>query len=165
MSDEVQEYDDPYKEKLNYTHQIRRKMVQALGGEDDKDKINTDPKNMSVLAGLLKDMDSATINDRKVNVDEKNANSSKMVAEAAAQMLDQAQNQNPFERDPNLVPAPQTENPDLIGEYEYVEGEGEIGVITETAEEFAKRMGEELSEEEREEETADDDHRPLEPPI
>jgi len=128
-----------YEETLAYSQNIRKRVVDNF----IKETIPNDPKDIEIVLKALKDMDTTAINDRKNNIDERNADSSKEVAEAMREMVLMQQNRNPFERNPDgsveHVPVPEA-NPEKLGEHELVDGEEEIGVISETSSDFMKRM-------------------------
>lgn len=143
MSDHDESSIPNYEETLSYSQGIRRRIVDKYfaGGE-----VPNDPKDVETVLKALKDMDSTAINDRKNNIDQATADSSKEVATAMRDMVLMQQNRNPFERssdgsvEENVV-IPEA-NPEKLGEHELVEGEEEIGVIAETSTDFMKRMEE-----------------------
>lgn len=128
-----------YEDTLAYSQGIRRTVVDKYMEKG----VPKDPKEVETVLKALKDMDSTAINDRKNNIDQASADSSKEVAEAMREMVLMQQNRNPFERTPDgsveTTPVPEA-NPEKLGDHELVDGEEEIGVIAETSNDFMKRM-------------------------
>lgn len=137
-----------YTQTLNYSQTIRKRIVDEFVGHG---KIPDDPKELNVVLKALGDMDKTALLDRKNEIDQTAADSSKTVAEAMSEFITMQRNSNPFERnvDGTLAAPPLVESkaPEVdvkkLGEYELVEGEGEIGVIAESYTEFVKRMEDE----------------------
>lgn len=140
----VQEQIDPNVE-LSYTRDLRKQLIKQLMPEgadisNDKDKIRG-------VTTLLKDLDSSIIQQQRNKIDDRNADTSKVVADAMVEMLKKNVNLNPFER-PALPGTsggglePPTLETQRLGPIDIVPGEMDIGTITEAAEDFTARMKE-----------------------
>jgi putative cell wall-binding protein len=134
---EEEETDYDYEQTLKFTQNIRRKIVNKQmekGVPSDLDTVN-------VLLKALKDMDSTAINDRRNTIDEGNADTARRVADDMAEFV--KNHGNPFMRnaegDPILVSSP-TLNPSRLPQIEHAQDEAHIGTVTETEEEFNRRM-------------------------
>lgn len=139
--------DDPldHDATLRLTQTVRRRVV--TGMTKGENGFPSDDKQLDLLLRTMKDMDSAANNDRKLRIDDKNSDSSAEVAAAMSVMVKNQMNRNPFQRDPDGSPSEEgsgdhipSVNPDKLGQHELVEGEGEIGIIAETADTFRSRM-------------------------
>jgi len=140
MSEETEAPSVPnYEETLAYSQGIRRTVVDHYM----KKGVPEDPKDIDTVLKALKDMDSTAINDRKNSIEQNAADSSKEVASALRDMVMMQQNRNPFEREPDgsakEIPTPQA-SPEKLGDHDLVDGEHEIGVVSETSTDFMKRM-------------------------
>lgn len=138
-----------YRETLNYSQGVRKRIVEHFVGEG---QIPNDPKELNVVLKALGDMDKTTLMDRKNDIDQGNADTSKQVAEAMSEFIQMQQNRNPFQRSTDGGVVPQQPKPESLqppsvdveklGDYQLVEGETEVGVINESYSEFMKRMDE-----------------------
>lgn len=135
-----------YKQTLAYSQDIRKRIVDEFVGDG---RVPNDPKELNVVLKALGDMDKTALMDRKNEIDQGNADSSKQVAEAMSEFILMQQNRNPFQRSSDgalieQVPNGNTVTPEVdvekLGNYELVAGEDEIGVITESYKEFMARM-------------------------
>ena len=132
-----------YNETLKYSQRLRRQIVENFISPDGK--VTTDAKELDTVLKALKDMDQTALQDRKNQIDQSGADSSKEVAEAMRDLLAMQMNKNPFQRQPDgtAVPAPLPSiDKAKLGDHLLVKGEEEIGVITETSADFMKRMEE-----------------------
>lgn len=135
MSEERLSYEDT----LAYSQGLRRQVVDHYMEVG----VPKDPKDVETVLKALKDMDSTAINDRKNTIDEKTADGSKEVAMALMDVVRMQQNSNPFERQPDgSVPEPPVASKEQLGDFQLVDGEEEIGVVSEKADDFLKRMDE-----------------------
>lgn len=128
-----------YEATLRFSQGLRRQIVGAL----TKGGVPTDKDSVDMILRSLKDMDATAINDRKNNIDQGMADSSKTVAEAMREFVTLQMNRNPFERTPDGEAKPTTvPTVDLekLGDFELVAGEDEIGTVQETSAEFMERM-------------------------
>jgi|AntDeeMinimDraft_5_1070356.scaffolds.fasta_scaffold15606_2 hypothetical protein len=141
-----------YKQTLNYSQGVRKRIVEHFVGEGN---IPSDPKELNVVLKALGDMDKTTLMDRKNDIDQGAADTSKQVAEAMSEFIQMQKNQNPFQRaqdgtviehEPTQETLPPSVDVEKLGDYELVKGEDEVGVITETYSDFMKRMEKEKSE-------------------
>lgn len=136
-----QEYDDEVlsnEEMLNFSQKIRKGLVSEMtrkGMPVDKDERTS-------LLQALRDMDQTSVNRLRLDVDKEN-NAGNRAAQEIVNRLYQA---NPYglrarpgeERD--TIPEPSL---DELPDIEFTEGEKEVGLITETASDFLKRMEDE----------------------
>lgn len=120
---------------LNFTQKIRKELVSGMttkGMPEDKD-------DRSTLLQALRDMDQTSVNRLRLDVDQENNESNRAAQEIVRRLYDV----NPYglrakpgeERDELPIP-PDSEIPEI----EFDEGEKAIGLVTETADEFLKRM-------------------------
>ncbi len=153
-----------YRETLNYSQGVRKRIVDHFVGEGS---IPSDPKELNVVLKALGDMDKTVLMDRKNDIDQGNADTSKQVAEAMSEFIQMQQNKNPFQRstDGGVVPqqpAPESLQPpsvdvEKLGDYQLVEGETEVGVVNESYKEFMARMEKEKENGVRPAPTGDED--------
>jgi len=125
-------------EMLNFSQKIRKELVSDMtraGMPADKDERST-------LLQALRDMDQTSVNRLRLDVDKEN-NAGNRAAQEIVNRLYQA---NPY----GLRARPGEERDDIpepdvgeIPEIEFSEGEKEVGLITETASDFLKRMEDE----------------------
>jgi len=142
-----------YEQSLRYTQGLRKAMSDKLiGGEHG---LPTDKDGVELLLKVLKDMDHTSLTDRKNKIDQEGVNTSKEVADTMALYVKQNPNQNLFYRAPDgsaVESQPQAAiphvDPQRLGVHEAVEGETEVGIIAETADQFFARMAQEKKEEE-----------------
>lgn len=129
-----------YEETLRYSQNIRRRIVD----EHTKEALPKDLDTMKVVLSALKDMDRTALDERKNVIDQGNADSSRQVAEAMNEFIKLQRNRNPFMRadddSPSAVGQVPQVDPSELGNHEVVPGEDEIGIVTETADEFMARM-------------------------
>lgn len=125
-------------EMLNFSQKIRKGLVSDMtrkGMPEDKDERST-------LLQALRDMDQTSVNRLRLDVDKENNAGNR----AAQEIVNRLYQVNPYglrarpgeERDD--IPEPEVGE---IPEIEFSEGEKEVGLITETASDFLKRMDEE----------------------
>lgn len=124
-------------EMLNYSQKIRKGLVSEM----TRQGMPVDKDERSSLLQALRDMDQTSVNRLRLDVDKEN-NAGNRAAQEIVNRLYQA---NPYglrarpgeERDD--VPEPRLDD---LPELEFTEGEKEVGLITETASDFLKRMEE-----------------------
>lgn len=133
-----------YDKALSYSQIHRRRIVDSLMAGP---QVTSDTKELSVVLKALSDMDKSVLMERKNNIDQGSADSSKAVAEAMREFITGQNNTNPFARKADgsvTEPVPTTVIPEVdmekLGEHQLVDGEDEIGVISETYNEFMNRM-------------------------
>lgn len=132
-----------YDKALSYSQIHRRRIVDSLMAGP---QVTSDTKELSVVLKALSDMDKSVLMERKNNIDQGSADSSKAVAEAMREFITGQNNINPFARkaDGSVTEPTATVIPEVdlekLGEYELVDGEDEVGVISETYNEFIDRM-------------------------
>lgn len=133
-----------YDKALSYSQLHRRRIVDSLMAGP---QVTSDTKELSVVLKALSDMDKSVLMERKNNIDQGSADSSKAVAEAMREFITSQNNINPFARTSDgsvtsMTPTTVIPEVDLekLGEYELVDGETEVGVISETYNEFIDRM-------------------------
>jgi hypothetical protein len=130
-----------YQQTLSFSQRIRRRIIDKVMEDGE---VPNDPKAVDTLLKTLKDMDQTALADRKNQIDQKDSDTSREVADAMRQMLEMQKNANPFARRddgsvaaPTVVPSVSVEK---LGEHKLVEGETEIGVISENCGDFMTRM-------------------------
>jgi len=131
-----------YEGTLSYSQLRRKRIVDALMVDERPPE---DPKVLNVILKALGDMDKTALQDRKNNIDQGNADSSKAVAEAMRDFIMGQKNINPFARTADGSTGQRAvASPDVdltkLGEHELVKGEEVVGVVHETYNEFIERM-------------------------
>lgn len=136
MTDDVMDYT----ETLRYTQSLRKRLVDEYT-KSGMEKLIEDEKSVDRMLKALKDMDTQVLNERKNEIDQHGADSSREVADAMKQLVEMQQNQNPFKRqaDGSILTVP-TVDEGKLGTHDLVEGEAEQGVVMETSGEFFARM-------------------------
>lgn len=133
-----------YQETLQYTQALRKQVVEAYS-QNGMNELIKDEKAVDKMLKALKDMDAQAFGERKNQIEQSTADSSREVAEAMRKFVELQCNANPFMRNPDgsiegkeqLLP---TVDEDKLGEHDLVDGEAEQGVIHETSGEFFTRM-------------------------
>jgi len=134
-----------YEGTLRYTQRVRKKVVEEF--TNNGTVVPRDTKEVGVLLKALDGMDRTALDERKNTIDQGNADTSKRVADALHVFIKEQKNTNPFKRDPNNPHGviPQIDKT-LLGEFEIKPGEKEIGISTESADNFLDRMSRQDSE-------------------
>lgn len=115
---------------LEHNQRLRKKIADTI----TKNGVPEDGDSQYVLLTTLKDMDKQIIDKKRVAIDDKNANVANIVAEAVIKISNVFDNVDPFKR--VSAAAPPVIEHDKIPEYEPVNGEMDIGIVTETFDEF-----------------------------
>lgn len=120
---------------------LRGQLVNFLGQRGAP----TDMREMAMLTGLLKDMDSSALGRMRITVDEKQADISEQNRMAVLAVLDHLTSARDAGHD--LVPPPLSRSeppvlPDDVQTREFVAGEAGQGTVQETFEQFQARTGE-----------------------
>lgn len=104
--------------------------------------IPTDKEGAELLLKALHQLDATTLGDKRLTIDETANESSKQVNDAWLKLMRQGGNNDPFLAQPgDVIPtAPPTVSLSDLPSRPIIEGEGEIGVISETADDFVRRM-------------------------
>lgn len=145
-----------YQQTLDYTQSLRKQLIQAqlssTGGA-----LPTDKDGVELLLKIAKDLDHTSHSDKRNKIDQSNSEAGREVADAMRIYVGELQNHNPFTRsaDGSAVAnagvrdaeytvvddlPPPSVDPKRLGSHEFVDGEEELGVIMETADEFIARM-------------------------
>lgn len=115
---------------LEHNQILRKKIVDKIV----KNGVPEDQDSQYVLLTTLKDLDKQIIDKKRVAIEDKNSNVANIVAEAVVKIGNIFDNSDPFKRQ-NYGNIPVI-NPALIPESHPVIGEMEIGVTSETFDEF-----------------------------
>jgi hypothetical protein len=139
MSEPVANNDDlGFEGTLKYTQQVRRKVIEHYTANN---VIPTDTREVGMLLKALDGMDRTALEERKTSIEQDTANSSKKVAEAMSELIKAQKNRNPFMRTDDEPEGKVPDTPaEVLGNYELVPGETDIGIIAESADSFFKRM-------------------------
>lgn len=132
-----------FEEQLKYTARIKNRILHKIVYSSPDGSIPTDKDSVELMLKLADSMDKASINKKRVNVEEKNGNSALSILTGIAEMVSKGGNTNMFTQ--GAPDRPNTnkdigEMPDFTGTH--ADGEGELGVIIETADKFNERMNE-----------------------
>lgn len=144
-----------YQTTNDFTQSLRKQLIQAqLEGAGGA--LPTDKDGVELLLKIAKDMDHTSHSDKRNKIDQSNSETGREVADAMRIYVGELQNHNPFTRgvdggavrNGNVRDAEFTEiedtapsvDPKRLGNHEFVDGEEELGVIMETADEFMARM-------------------------
>lgn len=136
MSTEV--YDDD--QVLEYTHGIRKQLV----GDLTTDGMPKEREDREILLKTLDGMDRSALGNKRIKKDEKMANDDRKAQMLIGQMFKHFGNTNPFTNGGNVIDgvSRQIEIPDtLYDDVELIDGETDIGVGSESFEEFSRRTG------------------------
>ena len=123
-------------EELNYTKAIRKQVVGAITNYG-LDKVVTDPEMTENLLKTLKDMDTATLTQMRINSDKDNADKGATAKLEVAKILS--------ELNPNDIKIEQAKNSnkrsldDLDGARDYVNEETAVGVADYNIDTFMER--------------------------
>ena len=123
-------------EELNYTKAIRKQVVGAIANYG-LDKVVTDPEMTENLLKTLKDMDTATLTQMRINSDKDNADKVVTAKLEVAKILS--------ELNPNDIKIEQAKNSnkrsldDLDGARDYVNEETAVGVADYNIDTFMER--------------------------
>lgn len=125
---------------LDYTRSIRKKLVGTM--TDNETSMPKDPKEISILAGILSDMDRASISIKRLKQEEQNNKTNSQSAAIIAEMLTKLTgNTMVANTDEGVRSAPPTLpaglEPPMINE-----GLTDADAGNETYAEFSKRMSE-----------------------
>lgn len=125
---------------LERSQSLKLKLIDALTLNDTK--VPTDKEGAELLLKTLHQLDSTTLGDKRLSIDESINDSSKQVNEAWLKMMRQGGNDDPFKARPGeAVPTvPPTVSIDDLPPRVRVVGEDEIGIISETADDFVRRV-------------------------
>jgi hypothetical protein len=122
---------------LQYTQGLRKQLVTAIVEkgmpEDNKDRM--------VLLGALADMDRTALGNKRINKDEEIARDDRAAASILARVYETLGGKNPFEQGVTIEgQARQVKLPEkLLEVVEFVDGETDIGISSESYEDFARR--------------------------
>lgn len=143
VGEEPREYDietNPIS-NTDLSQTIRKRLALKLVDRD----LPTDPKEIDALLKVINSMDKTLFDERKSQIEKGTADVQRQVADAWCESVKSMGNANPFKRksdgsiDGVELPIP-TVDPNKLGEFEEVEGEDVIGIISETSDEFTARM-------------------------
>ena len=131
-----------HEEKLNLTQDIKHRILHGVMTSKVDGTIPTDKDSIDSMLKVMDSMDRTTIQNRRTQIDAEGNKSARDLVDPMAEFIKRAKNKNPFvgvQGEDNKGAEPEIEE-DELGEYTHAKGEGEIGVINETSEEFNERM-------------------------
>lgn len=130
-----------FDDQLKHTQRIKNRLLHALVHANPDGVIPTDKDSVELMLKVADSMDKSTIAKKRVAVDEKSNNSALSILTGIAEMVSKGGNTNMFAVGNSDKPNKNTdlgELPDYSSSHAL--GEGEQGVITETADSFNARM-------------------------
>lgn len=130
-----------FEAQMKHTARIKNRILHKLVQSNPDGSIPTDKDTVELMLKVVDSMDKGAVNKKRVNVDEKNGNSALSILTGIAELVAKSGNSNLF-----TGGAPNKPNanddigtmPDFTGGH--ANGEGDQGVITETASKFTERM-------------------------
>lgn len=130
-----------FEAQMKHTARVKNRILHRLVHSNPDGSIPTDKDTVELMLKVVDSMDKGAVNKKRVNVDEKNGNSALSILTGIAEMISKSGNNNLF-----TSGAPDKPNthadigvmPDFTGSH--ANGEGDQGVITETASKFTDRM-------------------------
>lgn len=130
-----------YKEQLDYTQNIKQRVLEDVIRTGPENSMPTDPDSINSMLKIMDSMDRTTLSDRKNKIDSEGNASAKDILDAMSMFIKQTKNANPFavsEGESEITP------PDLeaveLGEFEHAPGEAEQGNEVEDYASFDERM-------------------------
>lgn len=129
--------------QLKHTQRIKNRILHKLVCANPDGSLPTDKDSVELMLKVADSMDKSTIAKKRVAVEEKNGNSALSILTGIAELVAKGGNTNLFTQG---GPGTSNNNQD-IGEMPdfsnaHASGEAEVGVISETADSFDKRMEE-----------------------
>lgn len=123
---------------LIFTRMVRGAVVKGL----QKDGIPSDPKQLNMLLGTLKDIDSAALGQMRIKSEEKTQSLAAEQQALVRELLNNMGGIKPPAKAPGEPSASNMELPDSVEPVrEFVAGELEQGTINNTFEDFSRKMG------------------------
>lgn len=141
-----------YEQQIQYTQRIKSKVLHKLATSSMDGSVPTDKDGVELLLKVADSMDRTTLSHKKNAIEETAGGNMKDILMSVALAAQELGNANPFMGKQGTGKEPDIE--DQIPEFEHVEGVGEIGVISETVDQFNKRM-DSVAEEQRRREAAE----------
>lgn len=136
-----------FEQQLKHTQKIKNRILHKLINSNPDGSIPTDKDSVELMLKVADSMDKSTIAKKRVAVEEKTGNSAISILMGVAEMVAKGGNTNIFAQGGSGTNTQQDigQLPDFSDQH--ANGEGEIGVISETSDSFNKRM-EEINNEE-----------------
>lgn len=163
MEPEVKAFVDPnppvdyatldYDQQIQYTQRIKSQVLHKLATSSVDGTVPTDKDSVELLLKVADSMDRTTLANKKNAIEETNGGNMQDILMGMAATVQQLGNRNPFVGDAGTGKEPEIAEGD-IPNFDHVEGVGEVGVISETVDQFNKRM-EVVAEEQRRREAAE----------
>lgn len=123
-------------EVLRHTQGLRLDVIRNMTEKG----IPTDKESIDVILRAAADMDRAALGNKRIKTDDKNAAADRLAASAIAKMYSQLGNGDPFAVG-NVGTGGKPAHPDvLVDGVKPMEGEMEIGVSSETYDQFQQRV-------------------------
>lgn len=136
-----------HEQKIQYTQRIKANVLHKLATSSIDGTVPTDKDSVELLLKVADSMDRTTLTDKKNSIEEANGGNMQDILMSIALTAQKLGNSNPFVGEPGTGKEPEITD-EQIPHYDHVQGVGEVGVISETVEQFNKRM-EHIAEEER----------------
>jgi hypothetical protein len=126
--------------QLKHTQKLKNRILHKLVNANADGSMPTDKDSVELMLKVADSMDKSTIAKKRVNVDEKQGNGALSILTGIAEMVSKGGNANMF-----ATSNPNSNNNQDIGEMpdftgQHAAGEGEQGLISETADKFNERM-------------------------
>lgn len=130
-----------FEAQMKHTARVKNRILHKLVHSNPDGSIPTDKDSVELMLKVVDSMDKGAVNKKRVNVDEKNGNSALSILTGIAELIAKSGNNNLFTSGAPNRPNSHVgigEMPDFTGSH--ASGEGDQGVITETASKFTERM-------------------------
>lgn len=131
-----------YEEQIKYTQNLKQNILEDLMCSGMDGSMPTDKDTIGSIMKVIDSMDKTTLADRRNTIESESGASAKELLGAMSEFIKQAKNRNPFaaketEELKGEVPLVPVEE---LGDFVYVEGQGEVGVTSEEFNKFNERM-------------------------
>lgn len=125
-------------EVLRHTQGLRLNVISSMTEKG----IPTDKESVDIILRAAADMDRAALGNKRIKTDDKNAAADRLAASAIAKMYSQLGNGDPFASKP-VGDGGKPEHPHtLIDDVKPMDGELDVGISSETYQQFQQRIGE-----------------------
>lgn len=130
-----------FDDQLKHTQRIKGRILHKLVHSNPDGTLPTDQDSVELMLKVIDSMDKSTIAKKRVQVDEKGGNAAIAILTGIAEIVAKGGNANMFA---GGKPGQSNRNDDIgeLPDYsdKHANGEGEIGVISETSDAFNTRM-------------------------
>lgn len=132
-----------FESQLKHTQKVKNQLLHALVHANPTGPIPTDKDSVELILKVADSMDKTTIAKKRVAVEEKTGSNALSIIMGIAKHVAGDGNKNAFATG-NGVPAKRNDDIGQLSDYsdKFAEGEGHIGLISESSDAFNKRMDE-----------------------